>query len=155
MNVYLVQHGEAKSEKEDPQKSLSEQGWTDVRKAGAFLVEYAHIKVASIMHSGKTRARQTAEALAEYLTPPKGIKKADGLNPLDDTSIWIERLSETKEDIMLVGHLPHLCKLSAELLAQDENKKVIEFQRGGILCLGKDESGLWSVHWMIIPQILK
>jgi len=47
-----------------------------------------------------------------------------------------------------------LSKLSALLLCQDEEKKVVNFQRGGIVCLGRDESGLWSINWMVIPEFL-
>ncbi len=154
MNLYLVQHAEAKPEEEDPQRRLSEKGWSDIRKVGAFIAEHANIRVSSIMHSGKTRARQTAEALAEYLNPPGGIKEVEGLKPLDTPSIWVDRLAETKEDFMLVSHLPFLSKLSAHLLCQDENKAMVDFQMGGIVCLGRDESGIWSVRWMVIPQML-
>ncbi|MBW2038050.1 MAG: phosphohistidine phosphatase SixA [Deltaproteobacteria bacterium] len=154
MNLYLVQHAEPKREEEDPQKPLSEKGWSDIGKVAAFIVEHTNIQVISIMHSGKTRARQTAEALAEHLNPPEGVKEAEGLESLADPSRWAQRLAETKEDIMLVGHLPHLSKLSAHLLCQDENKRIVNFQMGGIVCLGRDESGIWSVRWMVIPQIL-
>lgn len=154
MNLYLVQHGEAKKKEEDPQRSLSEQGWTDIRKVASFIAKQTNIQVRNILHSGKTRARQTAETLAEYLNPPEGIKEAERLEPLADPSAWVDRLAESKEDIMLVGHLPHLSKLAAHLLCQDENKKIVEFQMGGIVCLGKDESDIWSVRWMVIPQIL-
>ena len=154
MNLYLVQHAEAKREEEDPERPLSEKGWTDIRKVAAYITEHIDINVSAIMHSGKTRARQTAEALAEYLNPPEGIKEAEGLDPLAEPSAWVGRLAETKEDTILVGHLPHLLKLSAHLLSQDETKKILEFQMGGIVCLRKDELGTWSVQWMIIPRIL-
>lgn len=154
VKLYLVQHAEPKREEEDRERPLSEKGWSEIRKVAAFIAEHANIEVSSIMHSGKTRARQTAEALAEYLNPSSGIKEATGLKPLDDPSTWADRLAETKEDIMLVGHLPHLSKLSAHLLCRDENKRIVDFQMGGIVCLGRDESGLWSVCWMVIPQII-
>ena len=154
MILYLVQHAEAKQEQEDPERPLSEKGWADIRKVAAFVAEQTNIRVDSIMHSGKTRARQTAEVLAKSLNPPEGIREADGLQPLADPSTWADRLAEVEEDVMLVGHLPHLSKLSAHLLCQDEHQGIIDFQRGGIVCLGRDESGIWSVRWMVIPQIL-
>lgn len=154
MNLYLVQHAEPKREEEDPQRPLSEKGWSDIGKVVAFIAEGMDIQVNSIRHSGKARARETAEALAEYLNPPEGIREADGLKPLDDPATWGDRLVETKEDIMLVGHLPHLGRLSAYLLCCGENEGIIDFQMGGIVCLGRDESGTWSVHWMLIPQML-
>lgn len=154
MNIYLVQHAEPKREEEDPQKPLSEKGWNDIRKVAAFIAEYANIHVRSIVHSGKTRAGQTAEVLAEHLSPHEGVKEAEGLDPLAAPSIWAKRLGEMKEDIMLVGHLPHLSKLSAYLLCHDENRRVADFQMGGVVCLRRDESDTWSIRWMVIPQIL-
>ncbi|UCD83967.1 MAG: phosphohistidine phosphatase SixA [Deltaproteobacteria bacterium] len=155
MNLYLVQHAEAKRKEEDPDRPLSEKGWADIRKVAAYIADHIDIKVSAITHSRKTRARQTAEALAEYLKPPKGIQEAEGLEPLAEPSVWADRLAGIKEDTMLVGHLPHLVKLSAYLLSHDENKKILNFSMGGIVCLGRDESGDWSVRWMIIPEILK
>jgi len=154
MNLYLVQHGEAMSKEEDSSRPLSEKGREDVRKVAAFVAEHMKIQVASILHSGKARAQQTAQILAEHLNPSEGIMMTEGLEPLAEPSIWIERLAKTEEDSMLVGHLPHLSKLSAYLLCQDEEKKVIHFQRGGIVCLGREESGVWSINWMIIPDFL-
>lgn len=154
MNLYLVQHAEARQKEEDPERPLSEKGRTDIRKIAVFIAENADIQVNSIMHSGKTRAQETAEVLVEYLNPPEGIKEVEGLKPLDDPAIWAEHLVAEKEDIMLVGHLPYLIKLSAHLLCQDENKKTVDFRMGGVVCLKRDESGGWSVRWMVIPEIL-
>ena len=154
MKLYLVQHAEPKPKEEDPERPLSEKGWSEIRKVATFAAEHADIKVNSIMHSGKTRARQTAEVLAEYLRPPKGVKETEGLEPLADPSRWAQRLAEAEEDIMLVGHLPHLGKLSSYLLCQDADRQIIDFQMGGIVCLGRDESGMWSIQWMVVPQML-
>lgn len=154
MRLYLVQHAEAKQEKEDHARPLSERGEAQIRKVANFLARQANIRVSSIMHSEKTRSRQTAEILAEYLHPPGGIKEVEDLEPLDEPSIWINRLAQIEEGTMLVGHLPHLSRLSSYLLCQDENRKIIEFQMGGIICLKKDESGLWLLQWMVVPEIL-
>jgi len=67
MNLYLVQHAEAKRKEEDPERPLSEKGRVDIRKVAVYIAGHINIKVSAIIHSGKTRARQTAEALAEYL----------------------------------------------------------------------------------------
>jgi len=155
MNLYLVQHAESKPKEEDPQRSLSDQGRTDVEKVGAFVAEHTTLKVGRIIHSGKTRAQQTAEVLARYLNPPEGVSVAEGLEPLADPSIWANRLAEEKEDLMLVGHLPHLDKLTAKLVCGDTSKSVVAFQNSGVVCLAKDDSGHWSVYWMVTPQMLK
>jgi phosphohistidine phosphatase len=155
INLYLVQHAESKPKEEDPQRSLSDQGKTDVEKVAAFVSKHTTLKVDRILHSGKTRARQTAEVLAKYLNPQDGISVAEGLEPLADPSIWTNRLAEEKEDLMLVGHRPHLDKLATKLVCGDTAKSVVAFQNGGLVCLAKDDSGDWSLYWMVTPRMLK
>ena len=154
MNLYLVQHAEAKSEAEDAERSLSAKGLADITNVAAWLNEHAGIEVRSILHSGKTRARQTAEILTEHLQPPEGANAAEDLNPKDDPSIWARRLAQTLDDAMLVGHLPHLSRLASQLLCEDENRTLVKFQLGGMVCLGRDEAKTWSVRWMLIPQLI-
>ena len=154
INLYLVQHAEAKSEQEDPQRPLSDKGRADIKKVAAFVAQQKTIQVKTILHSGKTRSQQTAEALAQFLKPSERIKQTEGLEPLTDPSTWAARLADANEDIMLVGHLPHLNKLAAQVLCQDANRKIIDFQMGGIACLSRDESGTWSVRWMVVPGML-
>jgi phosphohistidine phosphatase len=112
------------------------------------------IKPNKIYHSGKTRARQTAELIAQQLDLLDNLEQADGLAPMDDPSIWAENIVKTTKDVILVGHLPHLQKLAALLLFQDENKTTIKFQNSGILCLERDDSSAWSLEWMVVPQVL-
>lgn len=154
MKLYLVQHGEAKPEEEDPERSLTENGVAGIRRVASFIIRATDISVQMILHSGKKRALQTAELFAEKFKPPKGVELGKELNPMSLPWGWVERLAQMEEDIMLVGHLPHLQKLSALLLCQDENKPIIKFQCGGVISLFKDESGIWSLIWMITPQIV-
>jgi len=41
MNLYLVQHAEAKPESEDPDRPLTEKGWRDIRKIAPFIASQA------------------------------------------------------------------------------------------------------------------
>lgn len=154
LRLYLVQHAEAQREEEDPSRPLSQRGLEDIRKVAKYAEEHLHLAVDLIVHSGKLRAKQTAEILAEHLCPPKGVRAAEGLEPLADPKVWEKRLSEAVEDIMLVGHLPHLDKLAGRLLCGDGGKGAVAFKMGCILCLEKDEIGCWSVQWMVTPEIL-
>jgi len=153
MKLYLVRHGEAKSKEEDPERPLSEEGLADTKKVSTS-VKKMKIQVSSIIHSNKLRARQTAKVFAEDLSPPDGIREVDGLEPLADPSIWFKRLTEMEKDMMLVGHLPHLSRLTSHLLCQTEDERIIDFQSSGILCLERDKTDHWSINWMIIPDLL-
>ena len=84
MRLYLVQHGDALAKKVDPEHPLSERGRSDVERVAAFLGR-AGIRVATLAHSGKTRARQTAELLAATVTSSGQIGARSGMDPLDPT----------------------------------------------------------------------
>ena len=153
MFLYLVQHAEAKREEEDPQRPLSEKGIKDLKKV-AVHVSRLNLKITQIFHSGKVRAKQTAEVLAESLKPAHGVKEIDGLSPLDDPAIWAERLEGITAGIVLVGHLPHLEKLASLLLCGDKDKRIIAFKMGGIICLGRDDDRTWSLQWILAPDVV-
>ncbi len=154
MNLYLVQHGEAVAKTEDPERPLSDKGWEDIQRVAAYVARRTDILIRQINHSGKTRARQTAELLAEAIQPPEGVSDVPDLAPMDDPSVWVSYLAETTRDLMLVGHLPHLSKLAALLICQDGTQKVVDFKMGGVVCVGRDEEGDWSVRWMVTPEIV-
>ena len=85
MLLYLVQHAEAKSEEEDPARGLTEKGVQDVRDVSASAK--MNVTASRIYHSGKTRAMQTAQILADHLNLEKDLSATDGLAPSDDPSI--------------------------------------------------------------------
>jgi len=153
MFLYLVQHAEAKSAEEDPARNLTERGCIDIEIVAHHL-KRLNVPVWKILHSGKIRAQSTADVLAKHLKPPAGITEAPGLAPLDDPEIWAGRVAEMDEDILLVGHLPHLGRLAARLISGDQARSVVNFQMGGVVCLRRMEAGQWAVDWMVIPGII-
>jgi phosphohistidine phosphatase len=153
MFVYLVQHAPAKREEEDPKRDLTEKGRMEIENVAHHL-KRLNVQVQQIYHSGKTRARTTAEILAWHLKPPAGVTEAPGLAPLDDPAIWAERIGQLTEDVMVVGHLPHLGRLVALLMTGDQEKDVINFQMGGAVRLKQMSPGQWAVNWMILPEII-
>jgi phosphohistidine phosphatase len=153
MFLYLVQHAEAKKEEEDPARPLSGKGLKDIRKV-AFYLSRLDISIEQILRSNKLRARQTAEVLSENLKPSRGLLETDGLAPLDDPKIWEERLKSVAENLMLVGHLPHLGRLTSLLICGQPERSVVSFRMAGVVCLERDEQDGWSLRWMVTPDIL-
>jgi phosphohistidine phosphatase len=149
MRLYLVQHGEAKSEAEDPDRPLTDRGVDDVRRVTRLATGAGSVTVQRIVHSGKERARQTAETWGAVLGVP--VDEAEGLAPLDDPSVWAARLATEKRDLMLVGHLPNLAKLGGLLLVGDAERPVVAFRPGGLVGLEQGPAG-WSV-WLILPPL--
>lgn len=152
MFLYLIQHGEAKSEKEDPERGLTDKGRADVQKTALF-AQNLKLSASTVFHSNKTRALETARIIADHLKPAKGVSGADNLAPLDSPGVWAERIAGMKEDIMLVGHLPHLAKLAGLLLSGDKEKMFVDFKMGGIVCLKRFDDGRWALEWMVVPEM--
>ncbi len=154
MRAYLVQHASAKSEQEDPERPITDAGADTVRRVAHYALNTKRIEVARIWHSGKTRAAQTAELLAEYLAPSLGVREAEGLNPDDDPAIWAERLNGMEQDGVIVGHLPHLSRLASLLLCGDPELGIIDFQNAGVVCLARRDK-LWSIRWVLTPDLIR
>ena len=145
MELYLVQHGGARDEKEDPQRRLTQKGKEETEKVAKLL----NVKCDIIMHSGKARARETAEIFAKYLNAK--ISEEKGLAPLDDVIPWVERLNKEERNIMIVGHLPFLQKLLSVLIQSEE---VVKFRYSGCLKL-KKEKEKFLVEWFVTPDSIK
>ncbi len=153
MFLYLVQHAEALSKEEDHSRSLSDKGVEDIKKVAAFISKQ-NINVKRILHSGKKRSLQTAQILSGYIESDKLYSETEGLAPNDNPGIWFELISKMKDNIMLVGHLPHLAKLLSLLLFGDE-KKIVNFETGSVTCLKGSEDGSWAIEWIIKPGMIK
>ena len=153
MNLFLVQHGQAKSEAEDPARSLSDAGAEAGEKVAKWLGGL-EVKVTEIRHSGKKRAEQTASIFAKHLLPLQGVGAASGLNPMDDVRPLKDELREHRGSLMIVGHLPFLSRLTGLLIAGDPECEVVRFQNAGVVCLQEYE-GRWSVEWVVVPNLVR
>jgi phosphohistidine phosphatase len=152
MALYLIQHGKSLPKDKDPQKGLSREGIEETERIARVAKEYA-VPVSKITHSGKTRARQTAEIFEAALKPPDGIHEGSGLNPLDDVTVFAGTIDSTK-DVLLVGHLPFMERLTAYLITGYFEKPVFKFQNSGIVCLDKDpHTESWVIKWTLMPHI--
>jgi phosphohistidine phosphatase len=152
MELYLVQHGEAKPETEDPERPLTDQGVETVRRMAAWAAQVG-VRVTQIRHSGKRRAEQTATLLAEQLDPTNGVIAVEGLKPNDDVLPVMESLQSEHEPVMLVGHLPFLSRLASLLMVGNTESGIIRFQQAGIVCLSQVD-GKWAVNWVMPPELL-
>ena len=109
--------------------------------------------VAEIFHSGKLRAQQTADLLAAALSPVGGVRAVAGLAPLDDPAAARELLDQAAAPRMLVGHLPHLSRLTSLLLVGDPTREIVSFRMGAIVCLTREEER-WRLKWILTPELV-
>ncbi len=152
MRVYLAQHAQALAAEQDPDRPLSADGRAELSLMADLATRSGQVTPVRIWHSGKTRAAQSAEILASALKPPLGVRSTDGLDPKDDPQVWAARLPEMSHDVMLVGHLPHMARLTSLLLAGHPERGIVQFSPGGIVCLEFDQQ--WSLMWALTPTLL-
>ena len=107
MHLYLVHHADAVGPHVDPQRPLSAAGQRHV-EALAATAKAAGAAPAAIWHSGKLRARQTAEAFYRVCSPFAEFKMVRGLLPEDPAFYASDLAAGETRDIMLVGHMPNL-----------------------------------------------
>src|SRR6188474_487788 len=123
MTCYLVRHGAAAPGSDDRVRPLTAEGRREVERT-ARVLRSRGVEVAEIRHSGLTRARETAEILGASLAPPQGVHATAALAPEDDPDIAAAELALATAPVMLVGHLPHLARLTAALVGDAATEHV-------------------------------
>lgn len=152
MKSILVQHAQAISKEVDPERPLSPEGQATIQAMAAYAASNLDLELGRIWHSGKRRARETAEILNARLGTSIGVRSSEDLSPMDDPRIWAERLAGMSHDVMLVGHLPHLSRLASLLLCGEADLEPIAFQNAGFVCLEHIQA--WKVRWILTPDLL-
>ena len=145
MRLYLVHHGDAVGPDVDPRRPLSERGRDHVTKLAAETAGRG-AKPAVVWHSGKLRAKQTAEAFYRACNPFADFAATRDVQPGDPPQWLADRLRGETRDILLAGHFPYLPGLLALLVGGDE--VAAAFPPHGIVALVSDDGGeTWSEEW--------
>ena len=145
MLVYFVRHGEALSESQDKKRPLTEKGRMETYALADKLAASKGVKISRIYHSGKLRAKQTADIFASAFAMPGRVSEIKGIMPNDNISACVEALDDVKSNIMIVGHLPHLSKTVTKLACGDEGSGNNPFNDHGVVALERKEGDLWEV----------
>ena len=147
MRIYFVQHGLALSKDVDPNRPLSAEGRREVETISAYL-QKAGVTVKKACHSGKLRAKETAQIFATKIGDGN-ILELRGMGPNDDVMEFVARL---EGDVMYVGHLPHMEKAVSYLVTGDETAGVVKFVNAGVVCVEKDDNG-YHIGWHLTPSV--
>jgi phosphohistidine phosphatase len=155
MELYLMQHGEATTEAENPERPLTEAGRAAVQRVSA-RARAVGVHVGLCVHSGKLRAEETARLFVGQLGDPADVSAREGLAPKDavaPTAQWLRTTTE-HDAIAVIGHLPFLDRLASLLVAGDEEAQVVRFQMGGLVKLEpKDDGEGFAVAWVLPPEL--
>jgi len=108
-----------------------------------------------IWHSGKLRAKETAEAFWRACNPFAAFAATRDLQP-DDPPQWIrDRLRGESRDLLIAGHYPHLPRLVELLLdARPERPGLhVPLPQNGVVALRSDDEGeTFSEEWRLDPR---
>jgi phosphohistidine phosphatase len=153
MRLYVVQHGEAKPKEVDPDRPLSAAGVAAMERLASVLRRRG-IAVGRVLHSGKTRARQSAALLSEALPGDVEPEVWPGLKPADSASDTAPGLRALDGDSLLVSHLPLVARLVSLLVAGREDLDLVAFRPGTLVALELDDDGGARIAFMLPPDIV-
>src|SRR3954463_12446761 len=112
MSLLLVHHGHAVGPEVDTMRPLSSIGRAATERLAAAAAARG-VKPDVIWHSGKLRARQTAEGFWSACNPLAPMTAERGLLP-DDPPNWIrDRLLGDTRSVLIASHMPYLPRLLA------------------------------------------
>jgi len=145
--LLLVHHGDAVGPEVDPMRPLSSVGRAATERL-AGLAAQRGVKPDVIWHSGKARARQTAELFWKACNPFAPMTAERGLLP-DDPPQWMhDRLTGETRSILIAGHMPYLPRLLAMLTGARDESRAIAFPLHGCVALDVD-GDLWKELWRL------
>jgi phosphohistidine phosphatase len=148
VKLFLVHHGEAVGPDVDTRRPLSPRGQAAVARVAEDAAARG-AKPAVVWHSGKLRARQTAEACWRACNPLADFSATRDLQP-DDPPAWMrDRLRGETRDVLIAGHFPHLPGLFTLLLAPKDDRMVTFPQHGMVALATDDEGESWRELWRI------
>ena len=147
--VVLVHHAAALGPKDDPMQPLSGLGRARADEA-ALKAARLGAKPSAIWHSGKLRARQTAEAFWRACNPLASFSAQRGLLPGDPPQWIADRLLTEDDEVLVSGHMPQLALLLRLLVSGDAHALTPEFPAHAAVALERQESG-WRELWRIVP----
>jgi phosphohistidine phosphatase len=146
--IYLLHHADALSPDIDAQRPLSDTGRAHAERLASQFSSRG-VKLAAIWHSGKLRARQTAEPFRRLCSPLAEFAAIRGLQP-DDPPDWIrDKLIGESRDVMLVGHMPSLPRLLHLLVGGTSESPSSDFPLHGLVALERTDS-TWTERWRLI-----
>ena len=147
--LFLVHHGDAVGPDVDARRPLSERGRAEVERLAAEAGARG-ARPLVVWHSGKLRARQTAEAFWRVCNALASFSATRDLQP-EDAPEWIrDRLRGETRDILIAGHYPHLPALLRLLTADIQDIGAPSFPQHGVVALATQDGGkTWTEIWRL------
>jgi phosphohistidine phosphatase len=145
--VFLVHHADAVAGNVDHMRPLSTRGLAQAEQVAKALAERG-AKPAAIWHSGKLRARQTADACWRAVNPLAAFTAVRGLQPEDDPDTIATALAAEERDVLLASHMPFLPTLLHRLTTGRRDRLSAPFPLHGAVALEREQD-LWVERWRV------
>jgi phosphohistidine phosphatase len=162
MMLYLVRHGPAANPDpvmypDDAERPLTLEGRDRVTEMAGGLHALG-VRVDRVVASPYRRAMQTAEILAEQLSPAPAVTALPALAPGGNYAEFMQRLDESGVDAVLaVGHMPDVAIFAARCLTGQREFGLL-FKKGATCALtfeGDPAPGQARLDWLIQPGALR
>ena len=158
MELYLMQHGLAVPESEDPERPLSVEGQEQIETSAKAMGRMG-LRIDVFATSTQKRALQTAEIVAVALGYPTScIAQSKAIYPKADIEELLGYLMQWKdrESVFVAGHMPSLANAAGFLLCEAEEIS-IDFQNGGLCCIEAErlEQGAGMLKFYVTPSQLE
>jgi phosphohistidine phosphatase len=159
MDIYFLRHASANhydpvgNDDKRPIDKTGEQQSHDVGRALAAL----DFELDAIISSPLTRALQTAEIVAAELGHKDKIITDPALRPEASYEQFEDLLTRygRKKAILVVGHNPSMTEFLIRMLSGTDAAAFIDFKKGAVAKVEKDESGPAVLKWCITPKIIR
>ena len=158
IELYFLRHGLAgqygdPNYKDDSLRPLTTEGRRKLRQAAQGMLAL-DLHFDGVLSSPFLRAKQTAQIVAQaYRIPKRNIHLTDNLLPpatIKKLLAEIKRHDPKSQNILLVGHEPHLTELISSLLKSPP--LAIDFKKGGLCLVRLEEEAV--LQWLLTPTQL-
>jgi len=158
MQIYILRHGEAEPREEpraDAGRALTRKGKSDVRRV-LNVAQGAGLAPDCILSSPLVRARQTAAIAIKFFGTEAAAETKSLLPAARPLVVWKELGGlRNVEQVLLVGHEPHLSHLIQFLL---EAPLVMDLKKGALVRIDSDSllgSPRGVLKWMLTPRLVR
>jgi phosphohistidine phosphatase len=141
MILYLMRHAQALSKSEakvdsDAKRPLSMEGVETARQSARVLKKLVNNNRLRIFSSPLLRAIQTSSLVATDLGDADYMEVLDELDPINAPDVFLNEFFARglKEDLLAVGHHPHLSNIASELISGEVSQD-LSLKPGGILVI--------------------
>jgi len=151
MRLYIVQHGDSVAKEIDPNRPLSDLGQADIQRLTEWLSSH-NVQIAQILHSGKPRAKETAEILRPLLKSPSQIYEGQGLAPNDSPEAFLHQLRNRTKDTLVASHMPFVARTVSQALTGAPDRQLVEFVPGSVAGIERIDGASWRLFMFARPE---